>query len=292
MNPASLHPSSRACAVLPRVTRRLLSTAALAVFSAAFVTTSATAAVVIDWGGDYVTADTNFANQFNGGGSGPSGFGGFADGAFKQLSPVSGYTGGVFYGSVLELSNYSSAFPSSNTVIANGTTTDNIRLKSGNSTPTAFLLLWDAGTVSFDADSSVHTATDGYTQQSADSGRLVIRSDGNYYVSQQIVAAANPNNNVGNLTGLTWFNYDPTASPDVNGGSLVAASGLVVDGAINNITQVGLYFESSGAGANVLRMQAFQVDATVTVIPEPASYAMLAGVFGLIGCAVMRRRRR
>lgn len=60
---------------------------------------------------------------------------------------------------------------------------------------------------------------------------------------------------------------------------------------LTDIQAVGVYFTSTGQSANKrLFLGGFSADATITAVPEPSSFAILAGGV-VLGLAVLRRRR-
>jgi hypothetical protein len=274
--------------------------AALALLSSAFALPSISqAALIVDWGGDYVNSTlVAFSGSFTNSSTG-SGYGGFLAGENPiELTPSSGYTGGRIYGSILELTNVGASLGSVNGVGGTGAT-DLMLLKSDTGSAAAFLILWqqadfltlgaNSGNVSFDATSSVRLNTTSYTAQNAtDSGRLVIRlTNGSYYISERVFTDAS-NRTVSNLTGLNFFNYAPATSLGVDNGSLGVAASILSSGSITGITSVGFYFESDTA-ANAVRITDFEVNAIVSLIPEPSTYALLAG--GLTFAIGLCRRR-
>jgi hypothetical protein len=160
---------------------------------------------------------------------------------------------------------------------------------------TGFLILWkqsdflnglNTGNVGFSSSSAVTLTTTSYIQQTTDSGRLVIKSGGNYYISNRVFNAGNTTFSPTPAT-LSWFSYNPTAVINVEGASLIPAT-ILDNGAINNVTEVGFYFEASGTAnnPNALRIRTFT--ANMEAIPEPSVLALL----GLAGPLCLRRKRK
>lgn len=135
----------------------------------------------------------------------------------------------------------------------------------------------DFSDVSFSLNTGVNAARN--PQQSV---HFVVRQGtGDFYVS----------NRLGDLVGgvgakiftqadlTSWSSYDPTTS--------IIAIGSSANPTLDNITAVGYLFtdiDSSLATAS-FRMPEF----TVTAVPEPATYALLAGL-SVLGLVLLRRR--
>ncbi len=248
-------------------------------------------ALVVDWGGDYVSANRAFQN----GSIAERNYGGFIDGDPQVISPATENYAGTnarFYGHMTWSPEEGSATGAGGQVVHNGGS-DRIELKRGY-TDLSAVILWkqadflndlDAGNVSFDADSTVQMNINTYA--AFDPGRVVIRLSGGsqdgYYISSET-----PFNGTGtksaNLTSLTWLAYDPASSLDTFGD----ATSLVSGGLISNVSEVGFYFnESTGAlttDATALRLDSFEV----TAIPEPT---VLPSALVGAGLVAVRRRR-
>ncbi|RYD38750.1 MAG: hypothetical protein EOP87_00975 [Verrucomicrobiaceae bacterium] len=251
---------------------------------------SARAALAVNWGGTgYVNANRTFNNTGGFTGGNPDAF---SIPNYPQVPASAVNT--AFYGKIETFSGTSGILSSVN----NAETGDVISLKSSDSIEgvannTGFLVLWkqadflnglDTGNVGFTSSSTVTLTTTTYTNQStADSGRMVIRAGGSYYVSSQVFNAQNSTFNP-TPTALSWFAYSPSLGINVNNASLVAAN-IVSGGVIANVTEVGFYFETDRT-ANAARIQDFDVN--LEAIPEPAALALTA----LAAPLCLRRKRR
>lgn len=245
---------------------------------------STQAALIVNWGGDTISA-----NQLLAAGIGNN-KGGFAGGNPLQLSPTSGYSGGIFYGNV----NWTTPGADGNygQMLSNGIS-DRLEIKRYN-TDLQAIVLWkqanflnglNTGVAAFDATSTVSMNLNTFVNFSP--GRVVIRLQGGsqdgYYISQET-----PFNGTGsksaNPAALTWLSYDPANDLATFGSSVNLLSG----GLINNITEVGFYFRSNNATSpNAVRLDSFQATAVEGVIPEPASLTLI----GASGLMLLPRRR-
>ncbi|MBX3740584.1 MAG: hypothetical protein KF712_06310 [Akkermansiaceae bacterium] len=258
----------------------------LLLFSLCICCGTARAALAVNWGGTaYVTANRTFNNT-----------GGFTDGspdAFSIPSYSASQPSANLYGKIETFSG-TSVIQSS---INNAASGDVISLKSsdlidGVANNTGFLVLWkqadflnglNTGNVGFTSATNVTLTTTTYASQSAtDSGRMVIRTGGSYYVSQQVFNGGSTTFTP-TPTALNWFAYNPAAGIKVDSGSLVAAN-IVSDGIIANVTEVGFYFETDKT-ANAARIQNFDVN--LEAIPEPVAAVLL----GLAAPLCLRRKR-
>lgn len=225
------------------------------------------AAVIVDWGGNYVSSNQSFANP------GTNQFGGFVSGDPLQLSPASNYSGGAFYGMV-SWTTIGTDGEYGRVVEASGG--DRIEIKRYN-TDLQALVLWrqsdflnglDSGTVAFDSTSKVSMNLITFVQ--FDPGRVVIRLSGGsqdgYYISQQTPFDGSGLNEA-DLTSLTWLAYDPASDL----GSFGAPVNLLSGGLISNVTEVGFYAHSDATSANAFRLDSFEV----TAIPEPSSSLLI-----------------
>ena len=246
------------------------------------------ATLAVDWGGQYGTG-----NAFE-----PTGFTGGEPG---QLSPSSNYSGtsSVFYGDARSFIGgiYQGTSTTLGIVLNNGVA-DRIELKGSDAfTPdppnnTGFLLLWkqqdflngmNTGEVGFDATSSVRLNITTYAGQAADSGRMVLRAGGQYYISSRIYSATG-DQTTANVQALSFFSYNPATDMNVNGDGTPAT--IASGGTIYGVTEVGFYFESLGSN-NAVRIQDFEV--SLVAVPEPSAAAACGAL--LPSLLLIRRRR-
>jgi hypothetical protein len=238
------------------------------------------ATLAVDYGGNYVT---------NANGSQPLQPGGFdLDGNPLQISPVANYTGPVFHG---RMQVFSGTSDTTTYRIQNSSDLDRIELKTSD-TPnnTGFLILFRQGTflnglntgnIGFDSTSSIRLNNLIYANQTADSGRIVLRQGTTYYISDRVYTMEG-NTTTTNLTNLNYFAYNPASTIDPN--SPTTAVSIVSGGMIQNVTEVGFYFEAQNS-ANAIRIQDIEIN--MVAIPEPAAAALLA----LAAPLCLRRRR-
>lgn len=264
-------------------------TVALAALVAAAFAADASATVIVDWGGNYVSSNRQFQN-FTGDTTAGT-IGGFSSGDPLLISPSSGYSGGDIYGSIAwTLRPTQTENTGQGAIVKNASPSDQIELKMGG-TDYAALLLWrqsdflngmNTGTVTLENTSTA--AVDIKTYVGFDAGRVVIRLEGGsndgYYISQETPFDGSGLKSA-SLTSLTWLSYDPATSLTATG----SVVNLLSSGQIANVTEAGIQFEAHTDGSNALRFDSFEVD--TAVIPEPATLGLI-----VIGGMLMAPRRR
>lgn len=240
---------------------------------------SGAALIAVDWGGNTVTADAAFSSN-----------GGFSGGDPLQISPTTGYTGTAFYGAT---QIFSGDVTNIQNAVGNASP-DRIVLKMDNGTTnTGFLVLWkqadflnglSTGNVGFDASSPIRTNVISYAgQDTTDSGRIVIRSGGSYYISQRIYTSV-LDVTTNNVTALSFYAYNPATT--INPNNPATPVSILTDGRIENVTEVGFYFETNTTVNNAVRIQDFEV--SLVAIPEPATMGFLL-ILSPLALAVRRR---
>lgn len=239
-------------------------------------------ALVVDWGGNYVSADQALQA------------GGFSGGEPLILSPGASYSGtsSTFYGAIAITGSRTRQ-----TLIQNQSTADRIQLKftDGGTGTGAALVLWkqedflgglDTGNVGFNSTDTISIDLATYAQFQP--GRLVIQQGSSYYVSQSVFSSTAATITV-NPTSLQWFNYDPTGWNATNSSTLStigSAATPVSGGVLSGVTEIGFLFSSNDSSSNAVRISNFEVN--MSAIPEPTSAALLAG--GLVALCGRRRR--
>lgn len=263
----------------------------------------AQAALLVNWGGDYVTGNANFAratanNEF----AYPSGTGRSKVVAWNEstaLNPSASYSGvsSTFYG------GYFSSHDGTNTTAPKITTT--ARITESGTTDRIYLRLqtpadtsktaasvgagvaWlksdflnnSTATITFDTTSSLNI-----TLQTLTSGvdlRWMVKDGTQWYVSNTTNTTSGSKSLSGaSLLAETWLAFNPSTS-------LLEPSGTYASHSFTNITAVGysgwMDISSALLTTSDIVVTAFSVNA----IPEPSS-ALLGGL-GLL--AMLRRRR-
>jgi hypothetical protein len=166
---------------------------------------------------------------------------------------------------------------------------DQLQFKLNGNTTSA-LLLWkqedflngyNTGSLTLAAGSTI--ALNLVTNAGTTNGRAVVRVGSSYYISASVVSSGEIGLKSADLTTLSWFHYDPASSLNTIGSSFSLLSG----GVISNVKEVGFYFSVAGP-TNAIRLDSVEFNAVVG-IPEPSTYALLAGGLGLF--FLLRQRR-
>ena len=153
------------------------------------------------------------------------------------------------------------------------------------------------------------TGTGSVNRAYSASYRAMVKADGEYYVGSlydvDLAALSGANSSTFDLTengaSATWTLMDNMESSvnslQWNGNH---PSNLTVDGTttvlgstLTGITQVGFYLETTAAvntGGYNFGVRQFSAEATAAAVPEPSSYALIAGMFALT--SIMLRRRQ
>jgi hypothetical protein len=194
------------------------------------------------------------------------------------------YTGPVFFGGFTAFRQSTAAANGTTDafIIQNNGTTDDLRAVVRNATGHFVFLFQTSEPVKFVTGDSISQKTQ---QLNSSSGRIVVQSGGQFYLSQNSLAAAD-----------TTINFDPSAAlwslyNIAAGTNDFIPDSLVFDvpgTSLNNISHVGIYVLASEASGSVLELQNLQVNATP--VPEPSvlmACSLLA--IGMAGHALWRR---
>lgn len=162
--------------------------------------------------------------------------------------------------------------------------------------------LFKVSNVSFDSANDTLNASEIFVSDMAAVGtatiRFVVQDNENWYISE-----ASPNLQTGALDGnlttsysieateSSWFGYNPTTNPTINGVADIGASATPL---FSSITYVGFHLEvASAANGTIAAHNGSNIgvrEFTVTAVPEPSTYALSAGLLSL-GFILWRRRR-
>jgi len=265
---------------------------------------------IVNWGGNYVSANTDLART----GTPTSNFGNIGGTATNDsrrlttfdistsMNPSLSYSGtsSTFYGGWQAIRYDSSSSPATGFQrVTNNSTTDAITfradLSSGTGTGEAQgLVLWkksdflnlSSNTVTFGSSSSF-AITLGSNTANLTEARWVVKDGSNYYISQTSFTGTTTTNN---LSSLLWASYDPTTAIKSSASSFSSIT-------LTDVQAVGVYFAGNSltwtsATVGGLRVDIEAFSATATAVPESSTYAAIAGVFALSGVAWHRRKSR
>lgn len=282
--------------------------------SAAFGCASvAPAAFVIDWGGDYVTANQSLGRSTTQSTLDYYGAAGntrqIAWSETTLLSPVANYTApsgktANFYGGAFSsASGTGLGFQTFTSNVTNNATADRLNYRSQLNASTgltarngalgiAFLQSdfqngLNTGGVAIDATSSL---TMNITAISSPfSARFMVKQGSQWYVSSTTYTTTGAKTLGGtSLVNETWAAFNPASSLDFNNAS--SFGGV----AWTTITAVGFYAEYALATTSDITARDFSVSgfsADLVAVPEPSAFAAFSGLVA-VGFAATRRRRR
>jgi hypothetical protein len=145
-----------------------------------------------------------------------------------------------------------------------------------------------------DVSVAITNATSYDFTYSADSGssstdlqivRLAIEiDDTNWYVAESPFASATNSSVSFSFAGANWIGWEDPSDGFDNAAALATTGGSTIGS--GNITSIGLVLASNRRTPDFVRFD----DVTFNAVPEPSTYALMAGTL-VLGLAVHRRRR-
>ncbi|MFV0338401.1 MAG: hypothetical protein ACK5LK_09200 [Chthoniobacterales bacterium] len=265
------------------------------------------AANVVDWGGNYISAQV----ELDGGGGDytTAGQGLWVYNETTRTSPSTGYTApagksGPFYwgGYTLRSDGAGSASQRNWSIndVMEGGANDYIRFYRGNNTAglsysgavfVAFtsdnFLEYVGSSVSFDLASSITLNASSATSASY---RFAIKDSGQWYLSENYKTTTGVFEMSGNdLLTSTWGIWSPTGGATGRLGDVPVTFGAV-GSSFTNIEAFGVYtgFNGNSAGSINAQIVSFRVNA----IPEPASLSLLGLAVGVIVFGTQKHRKK
>lgn len=278
----------------------------LSILALAAVTDSANAALLVNWGGDYVSANANYSRSASAVNTAyPSGTGrsksvGWSEGTV--LNPTSGYSGvsSTFYGgyydshdgTVTTTSNITAASRITDSGTADQlyyrfqTPTDasktSITVGGGVSWLQNDFLNLSAATIVFDNTSSLNMNI--RTLSGGIGVRWMVKDDTQWYISNTSYTTSGSKSLSGaSLLAETWLAFNP-------GTSLLEPTGTYATHTFADVSAVGYFgwgnLTGTASTTSDLVLTAFSANG-VDAVPEPS--AVLLGSLGML--ALLRRRR-
>jgi len=270
-------------------------------------TYSANAALLVNWGGDYVITTTNYGRSATSANNAyPSGTGRSKSVAWSEsaaFNPSSGYSGtsSTFYGGYFASFDGTVSGSSSITIrarVENNGTTDQLNYRfqtpsdatkttsnvgGGISWLKGDFLNFSAGTPSFDSTSSLNMSIQTISGSAA--VRWMVQEGSQWYISNTAYTTAGAKSLSGaSLLSETWLAFDPAT---VN---MLEPTGTYAAQTFNNITGVGYFGWANLTGTASTTTDIVLTSFAVDAVPEPTTWALLAG--SLTTIMVLRRRRQ
>lgn len=267
----------------------------------------ADAALLVDWGGDYVSSYQQFAGS-------PTSTAGVTTYLYSKTapkSPASGYTGPEFYGAFSLTNSSGTGTPVFTTLtrfgVADSGATDQIRIGASASTGETvtmrglvffqkedFLGGGNAVPVTLDSASSFSlnvSTSSGSSRQFKMAVYAFVDGSWNWYLSQVAGAGGATLNIISAGTSL-WGLYSINESTSPLDSAPLSAAYTVSGSAFEDIGAVGYYFNyTSSAGANTyIYVESFAFNGVA--VPEPHTVFLGLTALGLVGFHKLRRFRK
>lgn len=267
----------------------------------------ADAALLVDWGGDYVSS----YQQFSGSPTSTAGVTTYLYSTTAAKSPASGYTGPEFYGAFSLTNSSGTGTPAFNSLdrfgVANSGVADQIRI--GAVAPTGetvtmrglvffqkedFLGGGNAGPVTLDNASSFSlnvVSSGGSSRQFKMAVYAFVDGSWNWYLSQATGAGAAALNITGADASL-WGLYSINGSTSPLDSAPSAAAYTVSGSTFADIGAVGYYFNyTSSIGTNTtIYVDSFEFNGVS--VPEPHAILLGLTALGFVGFHKLRRFRQ
>ncbi len=163
------------------------------------------------------------------------------------------------------------------------------RLKRSTGDPNDFAAYWDLGTPTLSSQDtySAVIARENNLSKSAALSVMVYGGGSTFYIASDSTDVGDDTSSVaaatisGDLSGLSWFEHslDGSTAITITDGDSVGESTV-----FSNAQGVGMFVDDDGRDG--LKLNSFEYVA----VPEPGTFALLAGALGL-GLVMLRRRR-
>jgi hypothetical protein len=263
-------------------------------------------ALLVNWGGDYVTGNTNYSRAVTSSSNAyPSGTGRSKSLAWSEstvLNPTSGYSGvsSTFYGgffdshdgTVTTAANITATNRINNSGSADqlyyrfqtpaDTSKTTITVGGGISWVQDDFLALSTATIVFDSTSSLNMSIQ--TVSGGMGVRWMVKDDAQWYISNTSYTTSGSKSLSGaSLLAETWLAFNP-------GAGLLEPTGTYASHTFTDVSAVGYFgwanLTGTAATTSDLVLTAFSVDG-VEAVPEPST--VLLGGLGIM--ALLRRRR-